>query len=58
MYRLVKKYVTIWLHKATPMKNKIGKNVIKRKKYKINNNHNLISVWTVYLENTKTYINV
>jgi hypothetical protein len=44
MYRLVKKYVTIWLHKATPMKNKIGKNVIKRKKYKINNNHNLISV--------------
>jgi hypothetical protein len=40
------------------MKNKIGKNVIKRKKYKINNNHNLISVWTVYLENTKTYINV
>ena len=58
MYRLVKEYVTIWLHKATLMKNKIGKNVIKRKKYKINNNHNLISVWTVYLENTKTYINV
>jgi hypothetical protein len=44
MYRLVKEYVTIWLHKATLMKNKIGKNVIKRKKYKINNNHNLISV--------------
>lgn len=38
-----KKYVTIWLHKA-PMKKKIGKNVMKRKQYEIDNNHNLISV--------------